>query len=142
MSTVKTGDTVKVHYTGTLEDGSVFDSSRGEGRTPIEFKLGEGQLIPGFENGVVGMSIGETKKIAIKPEDAYGPYVEELCFDVEVGRLPEGVQVGTSLQVNTPNGPAYALVTEINDGIAKVDHNHMLAGKEITFEVEVLEIAE
>jgi peptidylprolyl isomerase len=142
MSTVKNGDTVQVHYTGTLDDGTVFDSSKVEGREPIQFQIGAGQLIPGFENGVLGMSVGDSKKIVIESEDAYGEYVEELCFTVPLGNLPEGVQEGTTLQVMTPNGPALAKVVEINETEAKVDHNHMLAGERLTFDIEVVNIEE
>lgn len=142
MSTVKNGDTVKVHYTGTLDDGSIFDSSKVEGREPIEFKVGDGNLIPGFETGVVGMAVGDSKKVVIESEDAYGDYVEELCFTVPLGNLPEGVTEGTVLQVMTPNGPAFAKVVELNENDAKVDHNHMLAGKRLTFEIEVVNIEE
>jgi len=140
MSIVKTGDTIQVHYTGTLDDGSVFDSSRDEGREPIQFQIGSGQLIPGFENGVVGMSVGDSKKVVIEAEDAYGTYVEDLCFTVPTDRLPEGVTVGTALQVMTPQGPSVAKVLQIDEGNAIVDHNHQLAGQRLTFDIEVMSI--
>jgi FKBP-type peptidyl-prolyl cis-trans isomerase 2 len=88
------------------------------------------------------MSVGDSKKIVIESEDAYGEYVEELCFTVPLGNLPEGVQEGTTLQVMTPNGPALAKVVEINETEAKVDHNHMLAGERLTFDIEVVNIEE
>lgn len=139
-NTVKNGDTVQVHYTGTLDDGSVFDSSRSEGREPIQFQVGTGQLIPGFEAGVMGMAIGESKEIIIESADAYGEYMEELVFDVPAERLPEGIEEGTVLQLMTPNGPALAKVKSINEGTAKLDHNHMLAGERLTFNIEVVNI--
>lgn len=142
MSKVKTGDTVKVHYTGTLNNGEVFDSSKVEGREPFSFKIGEQSVIPGFENGIIGMAVGETKKINISVEEAYGERDERLLFEAPMERLPEGVEVGSQLQVMTPMGPQLAKVTAISEEskTAMIDHNHPLAGQELNFEVEVLEI--
>ena len=142
MSKVKTGDTVKVHYTGTLDSGEVFDSSKVNGREPFSFKIGEQSVIPGFENGIIGMTVGETKKINISVEEAYGDRDERLVFPAPMDKLPEGVEVGTQLQVMTPMGPQLAKVASINeeDNTVLIDHNHPLAGQVLNFEVEVLEI--
>jgi peptidylprolyl isomerase len=140
MSTVKNGDTVKVHYTGTLDSGEVFDSSKMEGREPFSFKIGEQSVIPGFENGIVGMTVGETKTINIPVDEAYGERDEKLLFEAPIERLPQGIEVGTKLQVMTPMGPQLAEVTSIGENVAMIDHNHPLAGKALNFEIEVLEI--
>jgi peptidylprolyl isomerase len=140
MSTVKNGDTVKVHYTGTLDSGEVFDSSKMEGREPFSFKIGEQSVISGFENGIVGMTVGETKTINIPVDEAYGERDEKLLFEAPIERLPQGIEVGTKLQVMTPMGPQLAEVTSIGENVAMIDHNHPLAGKALNFEIEVLEI--
>lgn len=143
MSKVKTGDTVTVHYTGTLDGGEVFDSSKVEGREPFSFKIGEQAVIPGFENGIIGMAIGETKSINIPVDEAYGERDEKLLFPAPMDKLPEGIEVGTKLQLMTPMGPQLAEVASISEDktTAVIDHNHPLAGKALNFEVELLEIA-
>ncbi|WP_340103740.1 FKBP-type peptidyl-prolyl cis-trans isomerase [Rhodohalobacter sp. 8-1] len=141
MSKVKDGDTVKVHYTGTLKDGSVFDTSAE--REPLEFKLGEGQLIPGFEKAVIGMEEGESTKIDIPVEEAYGEAREDLIINVPKDQLPEDVEpeVGMQLQVNQPDGqPVPVRVAEISDEELTLDANHPLAGKDLQFEIEVVEV--
>lgn len=141
MSKVKDGNTVKVHYTGTLKDGSVFDTSAE--REPLEFKLGEGQLIPGFEKAVIGMEEGESTKIDIPVKEAYGEAREDLIINVPKDQLPEDVEpeVGMQLQVNQPDGqPVPVRVAEITDDELKLDANHPLAGKDLSFEIEVVEI--
>lgn len=141
MSKVKDGDTVKVHYTGTLKDGSVFDTSAE--REPLEFKLGEGQLIPGFEKAVVGMEEGEKTNIDIPVKEAYGEAREDLVINVPKDQLPEDVtpEVGMQLQVNQPDGqPVPVRVTDISDEELTLDANHPLAGKDLSFEIEVVEI--
>ncbi|HKL14939.1 MAG TPA: peptidylprolyl isomerase [Balneolaceae bacterium] len=141
MSKVKDGNTVKVHYTGTLKDGSVFDTSAE--REPLEFKLGEGQLIPGFEKAVIGMEEGESTKIDIPVEEAYGEAREDLIINVPKDQLPEDVEpeVGMQLQVNQPDGqPVPVRIAEITDEELKLDANHPLAGKDLSFEIEVVEI--
>ena len=141
MSKVKDGDTVKVHYTGTLKDGSVFDTSAE--REPLEFKLGEGQLIPGFEKAVIGMEEGDSTKIDIPVEEAYGEAREDLIINVPKDQLPEDVEpeVGMQLQVNQPDGqPVPVRIAEITDDELKLDANHPLAGKDLSFEIEVVEI--
>lgn len=141
MSKVKDGNTVKVHYTGTLKDGSVFDTSAE--REPLEFTLGEGQLIPGFEKAVVGMEEGEKTKIDIPVKEAYGEAREDLIINVPKDQLPDDVEpeVGMQLQVNQPDGqPVPVRIAEITDEELKLDANHPLAGKDLSFEIEVVEI--
>jgi FKBP-type peptidyl-prolyl cis-trans isomerase 2 len=111
MKKIQNGDTVTVNYTGRLEDGTIFDSSLNEGREPLTSTLGQGQLIAGFENGLIDMSIGESKTIEIEPENAYGDYIPEMMTIVGFNQVPEGVKVGETLQGNTPNGPINVLLT-------------------------------
>ena len=143
MTQAKEGDTVKVHYTGTLEDGTVFDSSRK--RDPLEFTIGEGNIIPGFEEAVVGMVEGESKTVVIPPEEAYGPHQDEMVMSVGRDQLPPDLkpEVGQQLQSQQPDGQiAIFLVTEVDESSITVDANHPLAGKELTFEIELMEISE
>jgi FKBP-type peptidyl-prolyl cis-trans isomerase SlpA len=136
---IKEGSKVKVHYTGKLEDNNVFDSS--VEREPLEFVVGEGMLIPGFEQGLMGMQVGETKTIEIEPEQAYGEVREELINQVPKENLPEGVEEGQMLQANTESGPINVVVTQITEDMAVVDANHPLAGKKLIFDLEVVEVA-
>ena len=105
MKKIQVGDTVIVNYTGRLEDGTIFDSSLNEGREPLTSTLGQGQLISGFEDGLIDMVVGETKTIEIEPENAYGNYQSEMITIVSKSQVPETIQVGETLQGNTPNGP-------------------------------------
>lgn len=142
MSKVKDGDTVKVHYTGTLEDGSVFDSS--ENREPLEFTLGQGQLIPGFEKAVIGMVVGDKTSVDIPSDEAYGEVREDLIINVPKEQLPEDVepQVGMQLQLNQPNGqPVPVRITDISEAELTLDANHPLAGKDLNFAIELVEVA-
>ena len=137
----KTGDTVKVHYTGTLEDGSVFDTSLD--REPLEFTLGQGQLIPGFEQAVIGMRIGESKTVNIPVDLAYGPYNDELISVIDRDKLPEGMnpEVGQQLLAQQPDGQTgIVTVIDISETSVTIDANHPLAGKDLTFEIELIEI--
>ncbi len=141
MSQAKNGDTVKVHYTGTLQDGSVFDSSRE--REPLEFTLGSGQLIPGFEEAVIGMSIGDSKTITIAADDAYGQYREDMRMEVPMEQFPDNIkpEVGQQLQLSNPDGSTFLVVIrEISDTGVTLDANHPLAGKDLTFEIELVEV--
>ncbi|MCX2680109.1 peptidylprolyl isomerase [Galbibacter sp. EGI 63066] len=141
MSQVKENDTVKVHYTGKLQDGQVFDSSLE--REPLEFTLGQGQLIPGFEKGIIDMSVNEKKTIDIPSTEAYGDVKQELFQEVPKSELPENIdpEVGMGLVSRTPDGREIQLVVaDVKDEAIVVDANHPLAGKDLTFEVEVLEI--
>jgi len=142
MQKAANGDTVKVHYTGTLSDGSVFDSS--EGRDPLEFQIGSGALIPGFENGVVGMTIDEKKMVNIPSDQAYGAHNEELIIKVPVSEVPENLnpEVGQSLQIQNADGQTHIVVVkEVGESEIKLDGNHPLAGKDLNFEIQLLEIA-
>lgn len=140
MKSIKTGDTVTVNYTGKLEDGSIFDSSLTEGREPLKVKMGEQQLIPGFEAGLIGMCDGDKKTITIESADAYGDYNSKMVIEVPISNLPEGIHEGMVLQVNTPHGPqpVHVKVFDIEKGIAHIDHNHPLAGHRLIFDLEVV----
>jgi len=142
LSKVKDGDTVKVHYTGKLtEEGTVFDSSRE--REPLEFTLGEGQLIPGFEKAVIGMEVGDNTTVDIESEDAYGARREDLELEVSKSDLPDNIEpeAGMQLQMQQQNGQAIPVqITEVKDDYVKLDANHPLAGKDLTFDIELIEI--
>ena len=141
MSQAKAGDTVRIHYTGKLEDGTQFDSSAG--RDPLEFPLGDGQVIPGFDNAVDGMSVGESKSVTIPADQGYGPRHEELVQEVPKSALPEGMkpQVGMQLQAQSPQGQTMNLVvTAVSEDSITVDGNHPLAGRALHFDIELVEI--
>lgn len=141
MATAKQGDTVHVHYTGRLEDGTVFDSSRE--RSPLEFTLGEGQVIPGFERAVVGLSEGEQKETHIGPDEAFGPRSDDLVVKVQRDKLPEGMTPEPGQRFEMTTGDGYKIpvrVTETLEDAVVVDANHPLAGRELTFDVELLRI--
>ncbi len=141
MSQVKQNDKVKVHYTGKLANGQVFDSSIE--REPMEFQMGQGQLIPGFENGIIDMKVNEKKTIVIPSDQAYGEVREELIQEVPNDRLPPEIkpEVGMGLVSTTPEGQEIQLVVkEVKDNAIVVDGNHPLAGQELTFDVEVIAI--
>lgn len=145
MSKVKDGDTVKVHYTGTLtEEGTVFDSS--QDREPLEFKLGEGKLIPGFEKAVVGMEEGDETTVEIESGDAYGQRREDLELEVAKSDLPDNIEpeVGMQLQMQQQeDGQAIPVqITAVEDEFVKLDANHPLAGKDLTFDIELVEIVD
>ncbi len=133
------GSMVKVHYTGTLSDGSVFDSSLQ--REPLQFKLGCGQVIPGFEEAVLSMNVGETKTVTIPADQAYGQRHDELVLVVEKEKVPAelNAKVGDKLQMRQPNGaPVTVVVTEISETTVTLDANHALAGKDLTFELTLV----
>lgn len=138
MEKITKNSTVTVNYTGKLEDGTIFDTSLVEGREPLKAKLGEGQLIPGFESGLIDMTIGENKVIEINPTEAYGEYNNELIVEVSKNNVPENVEVGMMLQTFGPMGPSVVKVLEIKDEVVVIDANHPLAGKKLTFELEVV----
>ncbi len=139
MSKVESGNTVKVHYTGTFENGEVFDSSV-ERNEPIGFTVGSNQVIPGFESAVMGMSIGESKTITLQPEEAYGPINEENIQEIPKEMVPEGVQSGQMLTAETPEGPVNVIVKEVKEDTVILDGNHPFSGKVLNFEIEVVEI--
>jgi peptidylprolyl isomerase len=135
------GDTVQVHYKGTLKDGSVFDSSRG--REPLEFVLGGGDLIAGFDKAVRGMKVGEIKTVTIPVNEAYGPYIDKLVVVFKREELPENLEpvIGQQMDVREPDGTTVrVVVTNVSDASITVDANHPLAGKDLTFEIELVEI--
>ena len=141
MTQAKSGATVRIHYTGTLEDGTQFDSS--DGRDPLEFALGGGQVIPGFDSAVDGMAVGENKSVTIQPDQAYGERHEQLVQEVPKSALPEDMEpaVGMQLQSQSPDGQVMNLmVTDVTDETITVDANHPLAGQALTFAIELVEI--
>ena len=139
--TVKTGDTVKVNYTGKLMDGTVFDTS--EGRGPLQFTVGQGQLIKDFEQAVVGMNPGDTKTVQIESADAYGPHQEKLVFVVPRTELPGDVdpQINQTYQLQGQDGTFAVLVTATDEEKVTFDGNHPLAGRDLQFEIELVEVA-
>jgi len=129
------GDTVSIHYTGKLEDQTVFDSS--DGREPLEFKVGAQNIIPGMSKAVQGMKVGDSKTATIPPEEAYGPYNDKLIFEVPTQNLPPGVKPGTPLR--DPQG-GMVVVKEVNGDKSVLDANHMLAGKTLIFDIKLVSI--
>ncbi|MCF8107397.1 MAG: peptidylprolyl isomerase [Desulfohalobiaceae bacterium] len=141
MSVVKNGDTVKVHYHGTLDDGTVFDSSHE--RDPLNFTLGQGEIIPGFENAVQGMSQGDSKNVSIPPDEAYGQRQEDNMLQVNQSDIPEEInpEKGMVLQVKTQDGQSRNVtVAEVTDETVTLDGNHPLAGENLNFEINLVEV--
>lgn len=141
MAQAKIGDTVRVHYTGKLDDGTVFDTSLGH--EPLEFTIGDGRIIPGFEKAVIGMSPDESKTIKISYNDAYGPYFKEMVIVVSKSQFPPNInpEVGQQYQVPTPDGRILIFkVTDMNDDSVTLDANHPLAGKDLIFEIKLVSI--
>lgn len=141
MAQIKQGDTVRVHYTGTLNDGTVFDSS--VGGEPLEFTLGAGQLIPGFEKAVMGLAAGDRTTALIPSDEAYGPHSAEGLIQVPRTNIPTDIQpqIGQQLQMQTQDGrPVPVRVVAVDDTSITVDANHPLAGKDLTFDIEVVAI--
>jgi len=143
MATVKNGDKVKVEYTGKLEDGTIFDSSEKQG-APLEFTVGQGQLIKGFEQAVVGMQIGEEKQITLAPEEAYGEYNPELVREMPKENFPteEEIQPGMMFLMNLPDGRQIPVrITAVTEETITLDLNSPLAGKTLIFIIKVIEVA-
>jgi peptidylprolyl isomerase len=141
MKQAQAGDTVRIHYSGTLNDGTQFDTS--EGSDPLEFALGSGMVIAGFDKAVEGMAVGESKSVKIPPEEAYGPRHEQLVQEVPKSALPDDIApaVGMQLQGKSAEGQVMNLVvTGVGDDEITVDANHPLAGEELTFDIELVEI--
>jgi peptidylprolyl isomerase len=137
---IETGDTISVHYTGKFLSGDEFDSS--SGNPPLIFTVGAGQLIPGFDNGVIGMAPGEKKTITIAPEDAYGAYREDLVVDCPREKIPPDMEleVGMGLRMMGNTGqPVPVVVAAILDDVVKLDVNHPMAGKTLVFDIEIVE---
>lgn len=142
MAQAKDGDNVKVHYTGKLDDGSVFDTS--DGREPLEFTLGAGGVIPGFEGAVMGMNPGDTKSVTIPSDQAYGPRDDNMMIEVPKDQLPPDMapQVGEQLQMRHPSGQVMIVnVVSVSDDSITLDANHPLAGENLTFDIKLVEIA-
>ncbi len=142
MAQAQTGDTVQVHYTGRLEDGTVFDTS--DGREPLAFTLGSGQVIPGFEEAVVGLEPGEAKKVTIASDEAYGPHRADLVIDVERSQVPPDLepQVGQQLQLSLEEGREVPVtVTAVSAAAVTLDANHPLAGQTLVFDIELVAVA-
>jgi FKBP-type peptidyl-prolyl cis-trans isomerase 2 len=139
--TVTENSNVKVHYTGKFEDETVFDTSLTEGREPLSVELGKGLLIPGFEKALYGLKVGEKKTINIPSDEAYGPIRTEMVQEVEKQLVPEGIEVGQILTAEGPQGPMAVTVVEIKETTVVLDANHPLAGKDLIFDLELLEIA-
>lgn len=136
---VETGKVVAVHYTGKLTDGEMFDTS--EGRDPLKFQVGSGQIIPGFEQAIMGKNIGEKVTVNIPADDAYGQIREDLIVLVPLSQMPGEVQVGQPLQAQGDNGQTInVIVKEVTEENVTIDGNHPLAGKELVFDIEVVEI--
>ncbi|MEL6605650.1 MAG: peptidylprolyl isomerase [Cyanobacteria bacterium J06614_10] len=141
MRQAKSGDTVRVHYTGTLNNGQVFDSSKG--RAPLEFTLGTGMVIPGFEAAIDGLAQGDTIKTTIPVDQAYGPYNKEMVAEIEKQNIPADfeLETGQRLQMQVPGGEAMSVtITDIQGDMVTLDGNHPLAGQDLTFELELVEI--
>lgn len=141
MTQAKSGDTVRIHYTGKLTDGTQFDSS--EGRDPLEFALGAGSIIPGLEEAVTGMAVGEKNTVTIAAADAYGPRHPEAVQTVQRSEIPDHVQLdlGGQLQAQAPSGQQLLLtVVELTEETVTLDANHPLAGKDLVFDLELVEI--
>ena len=142
VTTVTEGTTVALHYVGTLEDGSTFDDSRSKGE-PMTVTAGTGQLIAGFDSNIVGMEVGETKTFSVTPEDAYGLRSDEAFVDLEKEIFPEDFEfrVGEVVPLSGPGGrPFLGTITEVSDTTVTTDLNHPLAGKPLTFEVEIMSV--
>lgn len=141
MTDVKTGDVVRLHYTGTLTDGSVFDSS--QGRDPLEFEVGSGQIIPGLDAALPGMSVGEQKVVEVPCDMAYGPHHPQGRQPVPRSQIPPDMDValGMQLEMRTPEGQSMPVtVVELSEAEVVLDANHPLAGKDLTFAIELVEI--
>jgi peptidylprolyl isomerase len=142
MTQAKKGDKVKVQYTGKLEDGTVFSSATHE--EPLQFTIGEGQILPGFEQAVIGMNPGESRTVQIAPENGYGPRLEELVVVIDRERLPNQMDpaLGERLQIRQTDGRTIAVtVTDVSPSTVTLDANHPLAGKDLTFDIRLLEFA-
>jgi peptidylprolyl isomerase len=150
MAQAKAGDRVKVHYTGRLDDGTVFDSSEecsedecGCGHGPLEFTIGSGEVIPGFDAGVTGLSVGESKKIHIPVEEAYGERNDQMTAVVPRGELPPEMvpQVGQQLEVTQGDGQVFLVtIVDVTDESITIDGNHPLAGQALNFDIKLVEI--
>ena len=141
MTTAKQGDTVRIHYKGTLTDGTVFDTS--EGRDPLEFEVGSGTIIPGLDAAIPGMTVGDEKTVNVPADQAYGPVNDQARQAIPRTDIPADipVEVGTQLQMQTPQGQVVPVtVADVSDSEVTLDANHPLAGKDLTFAIQMVEI--
>jgi peptidylprolyl isomerase len=141
MQQVKQGDKVKVHYHGKLTDGTTFDSS--DGREPLEFEVGSGAVIPGFDNGVIGMIVGDKKTVNIPADEAYGSRHQELVMDFPKDRFPEDMnpEVGMQLMMNNGAGQQFPVtIVDVKEDAVTLDANHHLAGQDLVFDIELVDI--
>lgn len=142
MQQVKKGDTVKVHYHGKLTDGSTFDSS--EGREPLEFEVGSGMVIQGFDNGVLGLAVGEKRTVHIPVDQAYGPKREDLLMEFPLSQFPPDIQPEAGMVLNMSNGEGQQMpvvIAEVRDSVVILDANPPLAGQDLVFDIELVEIS-
>ncbi len=142
MRQVKSGDTIKVHYHGKLADDTTFDSS--EGREPLEFEVGAGMMIPGFDSGVLGMAAGEKKTLVIAAEEAYGPVQDEMFMEFPIDRFPPDMKPEPGMALNMTDGQGQqfpVVIADVKEEVVILDANHPLAGKELVFDIELMEIA-
>ena len=141
MTQAKSGDTVKVDYTGKLEDGTVFDTSAS--REPLQFLIGSGQIIPGFDQAVIGMNVGDKKTVNIPSDQAYGPHLEDKVLEVNQDQIPQhlNLEVGQQVQVPQKDGSKiFFVVTGVSETSVTLDGNHPLAGKDLVFDIQLVEI--
>ena len=141
MEQVKNGDNIQIHYRGRLEDGTVFDSS--EGREPLEFQVGSGSVIPGFDEGVQGMEVGDKKTIHIPAAEAYGERHEHMLFEFPKDRFPAEIVPEEGMTLNMSDGQGQVIpvvITEVKDDVVLLDANHQLAGKDLIFDLELVSI--
>jgi FKBP-type peptidyl-prolyl cis-trans isomerase 2 len=141
MQQVKSGDTVRVHYHGKLTDGTTFDSS--EGREPLEFEVGSGNVIAGFDSGVTGMQVGEKKTVNIPVDEAYGQIQDDLLMEFPLDRFPSDMKPEVGMQLNMSNGAGQnfpVVIREVREDSVVLDANHPLAGEDLTFDLELVEI--
>jgi FKBP-type peptidyl-prolyl cis-trans isomerase 2 len=135
---IENGTIVNVHYTGKFTDGEIFDTS--EGRGTLRFEIGSGQIIPGFENALVGKNVGDKITVNIQPEEGYGLVMEDLFVKIDRERMPENVEVGQILQATNDDSTTNVVVREVHDTHVVIDGNHPLAGKELVFDIEVVSL--
>lgn len=142
MASAEDGSTVKVRFTGKLSTGEVFANSEDQG--PLEFTIGEGRTVPGLENAVKGMTPGESKTVTLPPEEAFGPHREDRIFEIQRSELPDDIEanVGQPLEVRFQDGrSARVMISDVQEETVKLDGNHPLAGQELTFDIELVEVS-